>query len=485
MSGASIIVSIPENRTADGSEFSFSIEPDADCFCFYALGTHHEKYSSQLTSSSGTPIPDASFASLYSNPLKATRSNKGFAIAHNGITAYSTPIAEKSVKEIEGSWTGVSVFYHDPVTQPEMKIVQRIRDPSKQINGYGLKINFAVYSRSNTNNVNKFINRTKRKISKIFSVAGIACSFGKIKNYRLPEGGISIAFNDPNTAAAVSENASTDAISVIFVQDLKVGGKIDGKIDGKKVAGISGGIPGPQGFITNRSAVLINLESNPSSTDNTDIENLAITIAHEIGHYLGLKHWPEERPVRPTKLEEQNLMYYTGNSEIRERLEPEQTYIMRHMPIVEIIYVNRELRDTDKTPVETLDVEITTGDRTFFGMPTDNQNMSLTFQLGSDEAGYRSWVLSSAGNDDFKPGQTQKFPITSIDNLFMEDLLAWSADVAWTDPSSQPMRFSTGTDYWDFRRITITANEAVVTDTEVGRILTWIGQHSLVQKIGN
>jgi hypothetical protein len=272
---------------------------------------------------------------------------------------------------------------------------------------------------------------------------------------------------------------------VIFVQNLKDGGKYG---VGKMVAGITGGIPGPQGFVTNRAAVLINLDTGPSSSDNTSIQNFAITIAHEIGHYLGLKHWPDERPdersEKPTEREMQNLMYYTGNTQIRNRLEPVQTFIMNHMPIVEILYVDRELIGTDKTPVETLDIEITTGDRTFLGTPTDNHNMGLTFQLGSDEAGYQSWVLAAADNGGvFEPGKTTKFPITEIGNLFVEDLAAWSASVEWTDPSSQPMRFSTGTDYWDFRRIRITANGQVITDTEVGKILTWVGQHSLVQKI--
>ena len=482
MSDNSIIVSIPDNRTDDGNKFSFEIDPNADCFCFYVFGARYDRYSTQLTSSAGCPIPDVTYASLYSNPVRSGRKNPGFAMSHNGITAYPTPIAEKSLQDISGAWTGVRVYYDDPGKQAEMKIAQRIRDPNKQVNGYGLQINLAVYANSGTTNINQFVKRAKEQIAKIFAQAEIKCSFGAIKNYPIPEGGISVAFSDPNTKAAVSENASTDAISVIFVQNLKVGDDIDGK----KIGGISGGVPGPQGFITNRSAVLINLSTTPSDPDNTDIQNFAITIAHEIGHYLGLKHWPEERPVDATEREMQNLMFYASNTQIRNRLEPVQTYILRHMPIVEILYVDRELIGTDKTPVETLEVEITTGDRTFLGAPTDNRNMGLTFQLGSDEAGYQSWVLAAADNGGvFEPGKTTSFPITDIDSLFIEDLLAWSVDVEWNDPSSQPMRFATSTDYWDFLRIKITANEKVVTDTEVARVLTWVGQHSLVQKIGS
>jgi hypothetical protein len=482
MSDTSIIVSIPENRTDDGNKFSFTIDPDADCFCFYVLGAHHDHYSSQLTSSNGDLIPDASFASLYSNPLKAGRSNKGFAISHNGITAYSTRIAATSLKTIAGNWTGVRVFYEEPEAPPEMKIAQRIRDPNKDSNSYGLQINLAVYANSGSANINNFIKRARREIADIFAEAKIKCSFGAIKNYPLPEGGISVSFNDANTKAAVSENASTDAVSVIFVQNLKAGDDIEGK----KTAGITGGIPGPQGFITNRSAVLINLDTTPSNPDNADIQNFAITIAHELGHYLGLKHWPDERPESPTPEDMQNLMYYTNNGAIRKKLVSAQKYILQHMPIVEILYVNRELIGTDNTPVDTLDIEITTGDRTFLGSPTDNDNMGLTFQIGSEEAGYQSWVLAGADNGGvFKPGKTSSFTLTDLDSLFMEDLAAWSVNADWTDPSSQPMRFATSTDYWDFLRIKITANGKVITDTEVGKILTWVGQHSLVQKIGN
>jgi hypothetical protein len=484
MSDTSIIVSIPENRSDDGSKFSFSIEQDADCFCFYAIGEFRSGYATRLTSSTGFLIPDISSADLYSNELIPDGKYKGFAKSHEtGITAFSTPISASSaerMKGISGPWTGVRVKFIDDGVRPSLKIVQRIRDPARQVNGYGLRINLAVYANSGSANINKFIKRARREIAGIFAEAKIKCSFGAIKNYPLPEGGISVSFNDANTKAAVSENASTDAVSVIFVQNLKAGDDIEGK----KTAGITGGIPGPQGFITNRSAVLINLDTTPSNPDNADIQNFAITIAHELGHYLGLKHWPEERPKKATKREKQNLMYYTSNSEVRELLEPEQTLILQNMPIVEILYVNRELIGTDKTPVETLEIEITTGDRTFLGTPTDNQNMGLTFALGSDEAGYQSWVLATADNGGvFEPGKTTSFPITSIDNLFMEDLVAWSVDAEWSDGSSQPMRFATSTDYWDFLRIKITANGKVVTDTEVGKILTWVGQHSLVQKI--
>ena len=105
MSDNSIIVSIPDNRTDDGNKCSFEIDPNADCFCFYVLGARHDHYSSQLTSSVGDLIPDVSCADLYSNLLRAGRSNKGFAISHNGITAYSTPIAEnireKNCRELD------------------------------------------------------------------------------------------------------------------------------------------------------------------------------------------------------------------------------------------------------------------------------------------------------------------------------------------------------------------------------------------------
>ncbi|MGE0872897.1 MAG: M12 family metallo-peptidase [Kofleriaceae bacterium] len=78
-------------------------------------------------------------------------------------------------------------------------------------------------------------------------------------------------------------NARSDSVHMVLVE----------KIGGADTAGYSMGLPGP--FDGNRpnSAVLVSLEESTFTGGYRTVEDLASTMAHELGHYFGLYHTSE------------------------------------------------------------------------------------------------------------------------------------------------------------------------------------------------
>ncbi|MFK7986213.1 MAG: reprolysin-like metallopeptidase [Sandaracinaceae bacterium] len=84
-------------------------------------------------------------------------------------------------------------------------------------------------------------------------------------------------------AAFVSEDPSR--LNVFFVQDFLEEGTL----------GFAAGIPGPNGLQgTAASGVVISLDSHLDADGELDLDTMGETIAHEIGHQLGLFHTTEE-----------------------------------------------------------------------------------------------------------------------------------------------------------------------------------------------
>lgn len=142
--------------------------------------------------------------------------------------------------------------------------------------------------------------------------------------------------NDLGRLFAQSVAAPENAANVFFVSELQQGGPFGGF---GVVLGIAGGIPGPslvQG--TTKNGVAIALDSHDQPEVGGDV---ATTMAHELGHYLGLFHTSEvdfgfgqqlHDPIADTpENDARYLMFNTGSGE---RLSPWQGIVMRSNPWV-------------------------------------------------------------------------------------------------------------------------------------------------------
>lgn len=96
---------------------------------------------------------------------------------------------------------------------------------------------------------------------------------------------LSTNIKDPNTAKLL-QSITTDSINLFLIPDL-----YQNDIDG--LLGISGGIPGPHGIQNPKNAVLVSIGAHEiQGTISGSL--LGETMAHEIGHWLGLFHTTEE-----------------------------------------------------------------------------------------------------------------------------------------------------------------------------------------------
>ncbi len=110
------------------------------------------------------------------------------------------------------------------------------------------------------------------------------------------------------------------------------------------VLGVAGGLPGPVGVQgTGRSTVLIAIDVQLPGGRQAGAD-VGLTMAHELGHYLGLFHSSENSwggfqpaihdPIDDTPPnDETNLMYWDG-SKAGEKLTPQQAAVLRNNPWV-------------------------------------------------------------------------------------------------------------------------------------------------------
>lgn len=138
--------------------------------------------------------------------------------------------------------------------------------------------------------------------------------------------------NDFELAARQTQGAEP-GVNLIFVRDI-----VDSTIGpGAVILGISGGIPGPIGLTgSGRSAVIV--DGSPPAIAGPNA--LGLTMAHEVGHFLGLYHSTENSqgfqkihdPIPDTPEDDaSNLMYFMGGS-LTGTLSPQQSAVMRGNP---------------------------------------------------------------------------------------------------------------------------------------------------------
>ncbi len=139
------------------------------------------------------------------------------------------------------------------------------------------------------------------------------------------------------------------AINVIILQGFEEPG----------VLGFAGGVPGPVGVQTVTSAVVLSIDAHLDAEGDLDTDELGSTLAHEIGHQLGLFHTTEESgddfdPIADTDqcdldndanddgivefdecadVDGTNLMFYESGSEATSALSPTQVQVLSAHPM--------------------------------------------------------------------------------------------------------------------------------------------------------
>jgi hypothetical protein len=130
--------------------------------------------------------------------------------------------------------------------------------------------------------------------------------------------------------------ARTDSVHVVVVRT----------IGGSEPAGYAMGLPGPFDADRSNAAVLVSTDAYTDGQGFLDVDGMASTIAHEVGHYMGLYHTSESNGAQHDPLPdtpectglacsqefEQNIMSAGGGSS-RLLMTDDQAFVLRQHPL--------------------------------------------------------------------------------------------------------------------------------------------------------
>lgn len=456
--------------TASGGQFTFTPDPDVSHFNLYVFAPQKNgDIELQLKDQNGTTYPDKLNRGFSSSTFD------GYRLFQNGKLAVCVPYRTAKNLVMQGTWTGKLNFpRHEHSPEYEVYLVSKKEFPFPT-EGSILKVNPVVFLKDNdsTEIVLRNLKKSLRGAENIFARAGISLACDPFRTVIDPNLHVSADFWNSHTQALTQQYGYANRLNLFFVENLDFKELETGSNSNpdKNALGISGGIPGMQGSLDHRSACLIKLSWDPDDLSQKYIAQRHRTIAHEIGHYLGLIHQPSSK----------NLMFAKATT--GSVLSDDQVHVLQSQPMVFTQYLS-----STKHRINKVKLEITTGNRNpgLFDGPGTSQ--SIRFYLGKYvgnklENGFFSMVLNSGPYESYfqKADHTDILEFNLTNSVFIEDVSHWSLS---SHRGSSSGLFWTW-DWWDLKQVKVYLNDTLVFDEVLNTYVGGGGKESSVTKAIN
>lgn len=265
------------------------------------------------------------------------------------VNALTYPTRGRDLPLAVGQYIQRLFFQNAPSTNFTGRLVLK-NDPSFQTGT--IKVNLFIDGQANQRYINDIL-ASVDIYREIYGRVGITLDV-----ISTPRPSASSNLPNPPIGSTMYESLAQSIPNRIDAVNVFIASSIGDLSTPSSVLGVSGGIPGSY-FPSVKSAVAISLDAHLGIDGNLDSQRqrvLAETIAHEVGHYLGLFHPVEINQAQPDAFQGEdplgdtpfcftiaecnaiglsnNLMFPTATGTVQQNLTPEQADVMNIQPLV-------------------------------------------------------------------------------------------------------------------------------------------------------